>query len=168
MRIVLAVALSCTLLACTHTKDTQKETDEATFGEQIIKYEASFRPSDYDPDPSQKSGKNLEGQAAEQQAPTEARAAAAEDQVPGFRVQVFSLTDIDEARTKKNELEGLLPGEWIYLEYESPAYKIRVGNFLSRFEADRFARQMTERGYSEAWTVPARVFKNPPPPSPNR
>jgi len=165
MRIIVVILLSCTLLACTHTKDASKGADESTFGEQLIKHEASFRPSDYDPDPAQKSSKNTEQSTEQQQSATEYQAAVSLDLVPGFRVQVFSLTNIDEARAKKAEIEALVPEEWVYLEYESPAYKIRVGNFVNRFEADRFTKQMIERGYSEAWTVPARVFRNAPPPS---
>jgi hypothetical protein len=168
MRIVVAAILSCTLLACSHMKETQKESSESTFNEQIVKYEASFRPSDYDPEPGRKSGTSPDQSTSEQPKTPEAQSSAGSEQVPGYRVQIFSLRDIDEARAKKTEIEGLFPGEWVYLDYESPAYKIRVGNFQNRFEADRFAKQLVDRGYTDAWTVPARVFKNPSPPPPNR
>jgi hypothetical protein len=163
MRIVVAAILSCALLACSRVKETEKGSTEPTFGEQIVKYEASFRPSDYDPEPGRKSETNPKQATTEEPKSSEGQSSAGSEQVPGFRVQVFSLRDIDEARAKKTEIEGFFPGEWVYLEYESPAYKIRVGNFLNRFEADRFAKQLIDRGYADAWTVPARVFKNPPP-----
>lgn len=168
MRIVAAAILSLSLLACSITKETHKRSDEPSFTEQIVKYEVSFRPSDYDPDPNRNSGKSPLQSIDEPKAAPETETAISSEQVPGFRVQIFSLTNIDQAQAKKAEIEVLFPGEWVYVEYESPAYKIRAGNFLNRFEADRFAKQIIERGYSDAWTVPARVFKNLPPPSSNR
>jgi hypothetical protein len=83
--------------------------------------------------------------------------------VQGFRVQVFSTTSIDEANAKKSELEEAIPQERVYLEFDPPAYKIRAGNFLNRYDADRFVRFLADKGFPGAWTVPQRVLKNPPP-----
>jgi len=163
MRTLVVTLLACSLLTCTPSKEVQKRVDEETFNDQIVKYEATFRPSDYDPDPDQKNGKVEDRSTEAQKESPGTQTTSSTELVPGFRVQVFSLSNIDEARAKKVEIESLFPGEWVYLEYESPAYKIRAGNFLSRFEADRFANQLRERGYDDTWTVPARVVKNPPP-----
>jgi hypothetical protein len=81
--------------------------------------------------------------------------------VQGFRVQVFSSTSIDAVRTKREEFESLFPEEWFYVEHHAPSYKLRAGNFLNRFEADRFARTLADQGYTEAWAVPEKVFKSP-------
>jgi hypothetical protein len=88
------------------------------------------------------------------------------EEVSGFRIQVFSTTDIDEAGVKKGEAELLFPGEWVYLQYDQPSYKIRVGNFLRRYDAERFRTLAVEKGFGGAWIVPSRVLKNPPPPPP--
>ncbi len=167
MRRLLILALAGAIAGCSHTKDTQKSsTEEPTFEEQIVKYEASFRPSDYDPLPSGKGGAATpsthdSGGVAAVQPPS-----SEPEYVAGFRVQVFSSTSIDDARARKAELETLYPNEWVYLEYDPPAYKVRAGNFINRFEADRFTKVLIDQGYSDAWTVPARVIKNPPPPPP--
>jgi hypothetical protein len=86
------------------------------------------------------------------------------DQAPGYRVQLISTTSIDEAKARKLYAESLFPAEWFYLQYDPPTYKIRAGNFLIRFDADRFRSQAVERGFAGAWVVPEHVFKNPPPP----
>jgi hypothetical protein len=86
--------------------------------------------------------------------------------VQGFRVQILSTASIDSANARLREAAEAFPSEWYYLEYDAPTYKVRAGNFLTKYEADRFAKQLIERGYKTAWTVPQRVYKNPPPPPP--
>jgi hypothetical protein len=81
--------------------------------------------------------------------------------VSGFRVQIFSSTDIDEANGMKVAAEQRFPGEVFYVAYEPPTYKVRVGDFLQRYDADRLARTLREAGYSDSWIVPDRVLKNP-------
>jgi hypothetical protein len=83
--------------------------------------------------------------------------------VQGFRVQVFSTTSIDEANARKAELEEAIPQERVYLDFDPPTYKIRAGNFLTRYDADRFVRFLSDKGFTGGWAVPQRVFKNPPP-----
>ncbi len=136
-------------------------------GEENNPYEATFHPSDHDPNIHILLGEDRD--TTQQQSETQPGVTPSQpaELVAGFRVQLFSSTDIDEAQAKKAEAEALFPNDWIYLVYDPPTYKIRAGNFLARFEADRFLKQATEKGYQDAWVVPAKVFSNaPPPPSP--
>ncbi len=164
MRIALVCLLALIIASCAGTKQGQKSRENPSFGEQIVKYEASFRPSDYDPDPGRRTGAPSDQPASGVDLPPDTTAASQGDVVQGFRVQLFSSVNIDDAKAKKAEVEAAFPGEWFYLEYDPPAYKVRAGNFASRFEADRFVKQLDEKGYSGAWTVPARILRNPPPP----
>jgi hypothetical protein len=86
--------------------------------------------------------------------------------VPGFRVQLVATSSIDEVNTRKTQAEEEFPGEWFYIEFDPPSYKLRAGNFQTRFDADRFARTLAARGFGDAWTVPEHVFQSPPPPPP--
>jgi hypothetical protein len=155
------VALAAMLAACS----TSKETGSAAGGgvEDWRKYEADFRPSDYDPETDTSAVKQASPEITQPGQPTDSPSPAAPELVSGFRVQFFSTTNIDEANAKKADIEARFPQEWFYLEYDPPTYKIRAGNFLSRFEADRFAKQLSENGFPNAWSVPTRVFKHPPP-----
>lgn len=122
-------------------------------------YEKDFRPSDYDMDvrvflSEMKKGKDVKVNPAEP--------AVVEPLiiVPGYRVQLIATPEIDDANAKKLEAEAAFPGQWFYLEYDPPTYKLRAGNFLNRTDADSYARYLAENGYPDAWIVPERVVKN--------
>lgn len=132
----------------------------------VDRYEDDFRPADHDPDVhvllgTERDTTHQQGALLPGMAPTQSS-----NVVPGFRVQLLSSADFSEAHAKKVEAESAFPHEWIYLIYDAPTYKIRVGNFVTRLEADRFLRQAVERGYSDAWIVPEKVFSKPPSPPP--
>ncbi len=135
----------------------------ASSEEQMKIYEAQFRPSDYDPDVKTLLEKKKEALQEEERTTSETAAPQAPETAPGFRVQVFSSTSIDEANAAKAEVESAFPDIWFYLVYDSPTYKIRAGDFLNRFEAERFAKQCSEKKYKDAWIVPDKIIKNPPP-----
>ncbi len=159
---IIAMAMGI-LAGCAGPKETAKPS--AGTDEELKKYEAEFRPSDYDPDPGRKPG--LTGTETEDVPDTTALGPATApglELVAGFRVQLMATTSIDEANAKKTEAEGLFPGEWIYIEYDPPSYKVRAGNFQSRVEADRFAKLASSHGFQDAWPVPERVYKQTPPP----
>jgi hypothetical protein len=122
--------------------------------------ESDFRPSDLDPDaPTRENGAGNRGPALT--ADTTGAVQASLEQEQGFRVQLFATPSIDEAKAKKEEAETQFPEERFYMEYDAPTYKIRAGNFKTRFDADRFARQLIEKGFPDSWAVPSRIYKNP-------
>lgn len=56
----------------------------------------------------------------------------------GFRIQVVSTARRDDAFRVKDELESQFPEEKTYIVYQSPNFKVRIGNFIKREEADKF------------------------------
>ncbi|MEK9137098.1 MAG: SPOR domain-containing protein [Bacteroidota bacterium] len=142
---------------------TIKESEEESSSGKLKEYEATFQPSDYDqpvskffPEtstPKNKDSGNTSTGATPQ--PLEL--------TQGCRVQIFATSSFDEANKLKASAEGQFPEEWFYVVYDAPTYKLRAGNFQERYEADRFAKQLAEKGYRDAWVVPERVFKNPSP-----
>jgi hypothetical protein len=59
-----------------------------------------------------------------------------------------------------------LPDEWVYLVYDLPYYKVRVGNYAEKEAANESVKKLVSLGYADAWVVPERILKNPPPPPP--
>jgi hypothetical protein len=157
------IVIAAFLIAgCGSTNETTKKPDGQTpAGDNLRKYESDFRPSDHDPVDVAAALADTAIESTD--TATAIDAAEPVECVQGFRVQIFASTSIDAAKQKKAEAEALFPKEWFYIQYDPPTYKIRVGNFLQRYEAERFARQADEQGFRDSWAVPERVIKNPPP-----
>ena len=166
MRYLCAAALAALLCGCASSRQAQNPRTQPDLGAELLKYELTFRPSDYDPRPDSSHGTEAAVPSLESVPATDTAGIIPPELVAGFRVQLFSSRDIDEAKGKKAEAEEQFPDEWFYLEYDPPTYKIRAGNFLSRFDADRFRKIVTERGYADAWVVPEKVYKHPAAPPP--
>ncbi|MBO6026853.1 MAG: SPOR domain-containing protein [Bacteroidales bacterium] len=80
----------------------------------------------------------------------------------GFRVQIFMEIGneaVDHAEVVKAEFEETIPELPIYLSYEQPYYRLRVGDFRNRVEAEKYLRILKPK-YSLAF-VTADVI-NPP------
>lgn len=64
----------------------------------------------------------------------------------GYRVQVFSdnntRTAKNEARTKARQVSARFPHLSTYVKYTSPYWRLKVGDFRSRQEADEVADQL--------------------------
>jgi len=80
--------------------------------------------------------------------------------VPGFRVQIFSSPDGDAAREVEAEASATfqeLTG--VYLEYDVPNYKVRLGDCESWRDAERLKEEAFELGYTNAWVVRTQIIK---------
>ncbi len=74
----------------------------------------------------------------------------------GFRVQLANVTSqekADEIALKARELF-----RDVYVEYLSPNYKVRIGNFRQRSQADAAADSARSAGFREAWVVPSKIL----------
>ncbi len=83
--------------------------------------------------------------------------------VDGYRIQIHSTKDLENAtRAKAMAMEQFtnMPVKF-YLEFDSPYYKVRLGDFQSRNEADQIRSVVRSRGYPQAWIVKTRVWSNP-------
>lgn len=81
--------------------------------------------------------------------------------VPGFRVQILTTQNLSDAIGVKAKADSLLPGYNIYIVYDSPYYKVRVGDFRARYEANQAVPFISSHGFPSAWLVPDNVFRNP-------
>jgi len=81
----------------------------------------------------------------------------------GFRIQIFSTKDLEKAVAIKQiaieQLESL--NVKAYLDFDSPYYKIRIGDFLNQENAENSIGFIRSLGYPSAWIVPAKVWTNP-------
>lgn len=131
------------------------------FPEYLTQAESTFTPSAY----GIETWKEPDAPAGGGGEPDSAGAAepAAIDTVGGFRVQVLISMDIDEATSLRDSLSAALPGEWVYVVYHPPYYKVRAGNFPDRYLAEPLLEELRRGGHPDAWIVPDRVLRNPQP-----
>ena len=71
----------------------------------------------------------------------------------GYRIQVLISQDENELTIIKNKLENSI-NKKIYIIFELPNYKLRIGNFINRKEAENFQKKIVKLGYRTAWVVP--------------
>jgi hypothetical protein len=77
----------------------------------------------------------------------------------GYRVQVFVTTQLDTANRIKNLLIPIVEPQRVYIVYEPPNYKIRVGDFLNLREASYFREFLERNGFKDAWIVVDKVYR---------
>ncbi len=148
------------LAGCGVFKETGEETSAAA---RLKEYEASFRPSDYD-QPLKDFFPETNARAVSDSAGTPIVAPQqVKELIQGYRVQILATTGYDDVTAMKTAIEAEIPDEWFYVVYDAPTYKLRGGNFIERYEADRFVKLLADKGYKDAWVVPERVYKNPGP-----
>ncbi|MDE3057215.1 MAG: SPOR domain-containing protein [Bacteroidota bacterium] len=161
-------------------RDSLKQMQNPPAGNDVLTiFEKSFKPSAYDTDVPLKTkngGDTSRGIAPPQVSippqggfqPDTSKgslgfAIAQPETVQGYRVQVVATNSFDEAMSARNLLNSALPDLWVYMVYDAPTYKVRVGNFLNRADANLSLDSLVAMGYKEAWIVPDKIIKNPPP-----
>lgn len=64
----------------------------------------------------------------------------------GFRIQLFSDSgnnSKNKAQSVQDEIQMRFPGMGVYLTFKSPNYKVRVGDFRTKLDAQRFLIELT-------------------------
>lgn len=137
------------IFSCAPSGDVTKSEKEE---DELIKYEKSFNPADHDEEiiVEEKKKERLELKPKEKIEP---------EIVYGFRIQVAMTKEMYEANTIKNELTSLFPEQNVYIVFDAPYYKVRLGDFLEKESANRFLPKVIDGGYKSAWIVPDKVLK---------
>ena len=77
----------------------------------------------------------------------------AKNGVEGWRVQLLFKAKQEEIMQLKIDFINIYPEIPVYLEYEAPYYRIRVGNFRTKLEAIRIKQQISKK-FPGAYPVP--------------
>ena len=63
----------------------------------------------------------------------------------GFRVQIFSGLGRDEAYAEQTRFKSLHPNITSYVSYTQPNYRVRVGDFRTKLEAQKFMNELKKK-----------------------
>ncbi len=85
---------------------------------------------------------------------------AAVQTMPGYRIQIYFGAVRQKASEVKLEFASKYPGVPSYLTYQQPNFKVRVGDYRSRFEAQKFLKEIDGQ-FPSTFIVPEDV-KLPP------
>ena len=75
--------------------------------------------------------------------------------IPGYRIQIFfdsGLNSGERARKAREEFEELFPEIPGYVTWKAPNYRVRVGDFRSRLDAEKALRDIS-KDYPNAWVI---------------
>ena len=77
----------------------------------------------------------------------------------GFTIQVYSGTSREEASDAKSQVYKILPQSRPETKYEQPIYRVRVGEFMDRLEAQNVYAELQEE-FPQAIVIPSRIKLN--------
>lgn len=81
--------------------------------------------------------------------------------VRGYRVQVLNTNNRVLANKTKADLYSRFPSQKVYIVYRSPFFKVRIGNFLKRDEAESLMHALSSRFSSGIYVVPDLIEYRP-------
>ncbi len=125
----------------------------------LSRYEKTFHPSDYDDEITEIQRQHT----AEQE---RAAAGRQHDSVTvestftqGYRIQIFATGSIDEANAMRLTAAQRITEDSLYVVYDPPVYKVRIGDFSNRTEANQKLSAVIAQGFADAWVVGDRIIQ---------
>ena len=74
----------------------------------------------------------------------------------GYRLQIFESSSVEETNRTLRKFERSLKDS-IYMVFEAPLYKLRLGNFVTKKEAEEQKATLNKKGYKNIWIVRSRI-----------
>ena len=79
----------------------------------------------------------------------------------GFRVQIFSSSTRHAAEEAQNQARAQLNRDDVFIDFEPPYFKVRIGNFQARKDAEKFLAEAKKKGYETPFIVQAQIRTSP-------
>jgi hypothetical protein len=137
----LAILLSLFLFACSASKETKKEEKSASLQD----YEKAFDPTKYGLDYYTETPLNVNNNAK--------TSGILRKNISGFRIQIVISKEFDECQRSRKELQNLFPDQKTYILHEFPFYKLRLGNFRTRQEAEDYQKNLFDKDIKNSQIV---------------
>lgn len=158
------LAIAALLLAsCKTTAPTRQQEQPEAPGSQrkvpLSQYEATFNPSDFDEDIEQvKKSHAIKNRVIGEESTADSTIVESEF-FQGFRIQIFASVNIDEANAMKSAAAPKITEDSVYVVFDPPVYKVRVGDYLARGEASQKLPKFVEMGFPDAWVVGDQIIQ---------
>ena len=77
----------------------------------------------------------------------------------GFRIQIYESTVASIARAEAKRFQNIL-GDTVYIDFETPLYKLRIGNFIDRKSAEKTINAISRLGAKDSWIIRTKIDMN--------
>jgi hypothetical protein len=74
----------------------------------------------------------------------------------GYRVQILATRYFEYADSFATSISNKITDS-VYVEFETPNYKVRVGDFINRDSAELLQQELLNMGYKSAWILRSRI-----------
>jgi hypothetical protein len=74
----------------------------------------------------------------------------------GYRVQVLATRYYERADSLAVLMKNTV-SDSVYVDFEAPNYKVRIGDFIDRDSAESLQQELVQMGYNSAWILRARI-----------
>ena len=74
----------------------------------------------------------------------------------GYRVQVLATRYFERADSLAVIMKNTV-SDSVYVDFEAPNYKVRVGDFIDRESAESLQQDLVQMGYNSAWVLRTRI-----------
>ena len=69
-----------------------------------------------------------------------------------FRIQIFESSIASIARAEAKRFQNIF-GDTVYTDFETPLYKLRIGNFQNKRDAEEAVESISRLGAKDAWII---------------
>jgi hypothetical protein len=76
--------------------------------------------------------------------------------IEGFRIQCYASSQIDRIRSEQKQLEFKIKYP-VYVVFNAPYYKLLVGDFPRKNDAEAALGKLKEIGYTDSWIARSRI-----------
>lgn len=161
--VILLIVAALLFASCQTTEQTRQQEQPETTGSQrkvpLSQYEATFNPSDYDEDVEQvQKSHTAENHIIGEESVADSTIVESEF-LQGFRIQIFASVSIDEANAMKSAAAPKITEDSIYVVFDPPVYKVRVGDYRARIEASQKLPKFVDMGFPDAWVVGDQIIQ---------
>ncbi|MBM4170104.1 MAG: SPOR domain-containing protein [Ignavibacteria bacterium] len=123
----------------------------------LAEVERTLQPSRYDEDPAETVKKQRTPSEPASSDVPDPSTRIEEEIRQGFRIQILSTSSINDANRERLAAAQKLPQDSVYIVFDPPVYKVRVGDFRTRLDANRMLPVCVSAGYEDAWVVSDRI-----------
>jgi hypothetical protein len=160
---ILLPAIMLLLAGCGSSGSSQKDTvpppEERKQRVPLSRYEKAFNPSTYDDEIAEIQRRHVLEQERSAADNKHDSVVVESEFSQGYRIQIFATGNIDEANAMRMTAAQRITDDSLYVVFDPPVYRVRIGDFRTRAEANQRLGAVIALGFADAWIVGDRIIQ---------